>query len=143
MSDREDLIISFLKANGWAPSARRPLADDASFRRYERLREGQRTAVLMDAPSPIATTPEALIVARLFIGCGLATFVTCQVWCSQMFAKSIVGTVNATAAGCPRARCARWSLCGQVSVGSNSLIINGAAVQERRPNAATDNIVLG
>ena len=46
-----------------------------------------------------ATTPEALIVARLFIGCGLATFVTCQVWCSQMFAKSIVGTVNATAAG--------------------------------------------
>ncbi len=46
-----------------------------------------------------ATTPEALIVARLFIGIGLASFVTCQVWCSQMFAKSIVGTVNATAAG--------------------------------------------
>ena len=46
-----------------------------------------------------ATTPEALIVARLFIGCGLATFVTCQVWCSQFFAKNIVGTVNATAGG--------------------------------------------
>ena len=32
-----------------------------------------------------------LIVARLFIGIGLASFVTCQVWCSAIFAKSIVG----------------------------------------------------
>merc|ERR1719502_1305117 len=33
----------------------------------------------------------------LIIGLSLATFVTCQVWCSQFFAKNIVGTVNATA----------------------------------------------
>ena len=50
MSNRDDLINAFLQANGWGPRARRPLADDASFRRYERLREGMRTAVLMDAP---------------------------------------------------------------------------------------------
>ena len=52
MSDRDDLINAFLEANGWGPRARRPLANDASFRRYERLREGTRTAVLMDAPPP-------------------------------------------------------------------------------------------
>jgi len=39
------------------------------------------------------------IACRAFIGIGLATFVTSQVWCSQMFAKSVVGLVNATSAG--------------------------------------------
>merc|ERR1711990_894218 len=39
------------------------------------------------------------VTARITIGLSLATFVTCQVWCSQFFAKSIVGTVNATAGG--------------------------------------------
>merc|ERR1719267_43698 len=38
-------------------------------------------------------------IGRIIIGLSLATFVTCQVWCSQFFAKSIVGTVNATAGG--------------------------------------------
>jgi len=36
---------------------------------------------------------------RALIGFGLATFVPCQVWCSQMFAKKVVGTANATSAG--------------------------------------------
>jgi len=40
-----------------------------------------------------------LIAARLLIGLSLATFVTCQVWCSQMFTRSVVGTANATAGG--------------------------------------------
>ena len=39
------------------------------------------------------------ILARVVIGLSLATFVTCQVWCSQFFAREIVGTVNATAGG--------------------------------------------
>ena len=39
------------------------------------------------------------VIGRIVIGLSLATFVTCQVWCSQFFAKSIVGTVNATAGG--------------------------------------------
>merc|ERR1719238_676754 len=40
-----------------------------------------------------------LIMCRLFIGLGLASFVTCQVWCSQMFSKPVVGIANATAGG--------------------------------------------
>jgi len=39
------------------------------------------------------------ILMRCVIGCSLATFVACQTWCAQMFAKSIVGGANATAAG--------------------------------------------
>jgi len=39
------------------------------------------------------------IACRLFIGCGLASFVACQVWCTQQFSKKIVGLANATAGG--------------------------------------------
>jgi NNP family nitrate/nitrite transporter-like MFS transporter len=39
------------------------------------------------------------ITCRLFIGCGLASFVACQVWCTQQFSKKIVGLANATAGG--------------------------------------------
>lgn len=45
------------------------------------------------------TNATGFIICRCFIGFGLATFVACQVWCSQMFAKSVVGVANATAAG--------------------------------------------
>merc|ERR550514_336624 len=38
-------------------------------------------------------------VAVTIIGRGLATFVCCQVWCSQQFSKNVVGAANATAAG--------------------------------------------
>ena len=41
----------------------------------------------------------SFIAGRLLIGLSLATFVTCQVWCSQFFDRSIVGKVNATAGG--------------------------------------------
>ena len=41
----------------------------------------------------------AFIIGRIFIGLSLATFVTCQVWCSQFFDRSIVGKANATAGG--------------------------------------------
>jgi hypothetical protein len=40
----------FLDAHGWAGIAPQPLAGDASFRRYFRLADGARRAVLMDAP---------------------------------------------------------------------------------------------
>merc|ERR1719183_2353816 len=45
------------------------------------------------------TSPIGFLLCRCIIGCSLATFVACQVWCSQLFAKSIVGVANATAAG--------------------------------------------
>jgi nitrate/nitrite transporter NarK len=41
----------------------------------------------------------AFVAMRAVIGCGLATFVCCQVWCSQQFSKNVVGAANATAAG--------------------------------------------
>lgn len=50
MTERSVAIASFLKANGWCDEHRRPLSGDASFRRYERLTDGARQAVFMDAP---------------------------------------------------------------------------------------------
>ena len=47
---RDARIDAFLAASGWPHAARRPLAGDASFRRYERVVDGARSAVLMDAP---------------------------------------------------------------------------------------------
>jgi hypothetical protein len=40
----------FLAEHGWAGAEIRPLAGDASFRRYFRVHRGEQTAVLMDAP---------------------------------------------------------------------------------------------
>ena len=40
----------FLARHGWAGAEIRPLAGDASFRRYFRVHRGDETAVLMDAP---------------------------------------------------------------------------------------------
>ena len=45
-----DSAPAFLAAHGWAGAEIRPLAGDASFRRYFRVHLGQQTAVLMDAP---------------------------------------------------------------------------------------------
>ncbi len=45
-------IEQFLAAAGWAGAAVEPLAGDASFRRYFRIRRGDKTAMLMDAPPP-------------------------------------------------------------------------------------------
>lgn len=42
----------FLTRAGWAGASIEPLAGDASFRRYFRVVDRQRTAVLMDAPPP-------------------------------------------------------------------------------------------
>ena len=42
----------FLGRNGWGSATILPLAGDASFRRYFRVVDGRRRAVLMDAPPP-------------------------------------------------------------------------------------------
>ena len=43
-------VADFLHRSGWGTAQRRPLAGDASARRYERLTRGDETAVLMIAP---------------------------------------------------------------------------------------------
>jgi len=52
VGNREAVIWAFLAAHGWEAAARTPLAGDASFRRYERLRRQQMRVLLMDAPPP-------------------------------------------------------------------------------------------
>lgn len=52
MSDRDATIQAFLEKAGWGQATRRPLAGDASFRKYERVAQGDDNAVLMDAPPP-------------------------------------------------------------------------------------------
>src|ERR1700761_4023184 len=61
---RDDLIAVFLARNGFAPSELEPLAQDASFRRYLRIR-GARPAVLMDAPPPEDVRPFLRIADHL------------------------------------------------------------------------------
>ncbi|MDE4134758.1 phosphotransferase [Phaeobacter sp. QD34_3] len=51
MTDRTELITTFLEQAGYGSWTRSPLAGDASMRRYERLSSAQgETLVLMDAP---------------------------------------------------------------------------------------------
>ncbi|WP_296678699.1 phosphotransferase [Novosphingobium sp.] len=45
-------IDTFLAGAGWRDAEIEPLAGDASFRRYFRIRSGDRSAMLMDAPPP-------------------------------------------------------------------------------------------
>jgi aminoglycoside/choline kinase family phosphotransferase len=47
-----DGLDAFLATAGWSDAAIEPLPGDASFRRYFRLRRGEATAMLMDAPPP-------------------------------------------------------------------------------------------
>lgn len=64
MSDRDRALTDLLAATGFAAAERRPLAGDASTRRYERLILPGRRAILMDAapssesgPCPPGATP--------------------------------------------------------------------------------------
>ncbi|HKF70475.1 MAG TPA: phosphotransferase [Stellaceae bacterium] len=65
MTERTELIHGFLARAGWGDVPRRPLAGDASFRRYDRLEAPGRRAVLMDAPPPHEDVRPFLTVARL------------------------------------------------------------------------------
>lgn len=72
MADREDLIQGFLSRHGWGAADRRPLAADASFRRYERLQRDGERAVLMDAPPPQENVRPFVAIARRLRGVGLS-----------------------------------------------------------------------
>jgi N-acetylmuramate 1-kinase len=59
MVDRQAAIQAVLAQVGWNGAKRQHLAGDASDRRYERLRQGGETAVLMDNPPGGADDPAA------------------------------------------------------------------------------------
>lgn len=50
MSERDKNIMDFLNRSGLPHAKRQPLAGDASFRRYERILDGNSSYILMDAP---------------------------------------------------------------------------------------------
>ena len=61
----------FLAAHGWGGAEILPLAGDASFRRYFRVRRGDRVAVLMDAPPPHEDPRPFIGVAEWLVAHGL------------------------------------------------------------------------
>lgn len=62
----------FLAAHGWGGCEIRPLAGDASFRRYFRVHRGEQIAVLMDAPPPHESPGPFVAVAEWLAGAGLS-----------------------------------------------------------------------
>lgn len=62
----------FLAGCGWGGAEIVPLAGDASFRRYFRVRDGERRAVLMDAPPPHEDPRPFIAVAEWLSSCGLS-----------------------------------------------------------------------
>jgi aminoglycoside/choline kinase family phosphotransferase len=62
----------FLAGCGWAGARIEPLAGDASFRRYFRVVNGSRTAVLMDAPPPKEDVRPFVAVAEWLHSVGLS-----------------------------------------------------------------------
>lgn len=72
MTDRSALIERFLADAGWDRAERRVLADDASFRRYDRLTRNGERAVLMDAPPPMEDIRAFARVDALLLEMGLS-----------------------------------------------------------------------
>src|SRR5579862_6442563 len=70
--ERAAAIAGFLATAGWAAVEPAPLAADASFRRYYRLTDAKRRAVLMDAPPPHEDVRPYVAVAGMLRGHGLS-----------------------------------------------------------------------
>ena len=70
MPERTEIIAAFLDRHGWDPALRKPLAGDASFRHYDRLIDGDRRAVLMDAPPLQENIRPFVAIAELLSGLG-------------------------------------------------------------------------
>ena len=71
-SARAAAVADFLAAEGWGQTQPALLAADASFRRYYRLAESGRRAVLMDAPPPHEDVRPYVAVAAMLRGHGLS-----------------------------------------------------------------------
>lgn len=63
---------AFLTDAGWGGAAIAPLAGDASFRRYFRVADGDRRAVLMDAPPPHEDPRPFIAIAEQLLANGFA-----------------------------------------------------------------------
>ncbi len=72
---------AFLAKSGWEGAQILPLAGDASFRRYFRIVDGEREAVLMDAPPPHEDPRPFIHVAEYLVGIGLCA--------PQIFARDL------------------------------------------------------
>jgi aminoglycoside/choline kinase family phosphotransferase len=69
---RRQAMAAFLDAAGWSDATVVPLAGDASFRRYYRLRRDQSSVVLMDAPPPQEDINPYVTVAALLFDLGFS-----------------------------------------------------------------------
>jgi len=69
--ERDSAIAAFLAREGFGRARRTPLSGDASFRRYERLRQDERSVLLMDAPPEREDVRPYLRIARHLRGLGL------------------------------------------------------------------------
>src|SRR3954447_19724012 len=72
VEERKAALHGFLAAAGWAGVTPVMLAGDASFRRYYRLTDAGRRAVLMDAPPPIEDVGPFIAVAEMLRDLGLS-----------------------------------------------------------------------
>ena len=70
MTKRDASIENFLEANGQGRALRKELAGDASVRRYERLRGGDRPAILMDVDPLQPDAPAHQLDLRPFVRFG-------------------------------------------------------------------------
>ncbi len=62
----------FLQQYGWGDAILSPVAGDASFRRYFRVRDGDRRAILMDAPPPHEDPKPFIHIAEYLKDAGFA-----------------------------------------------------------------------
>jgi N-acetylmuramate 1-kinase len=69
---RRQTMAAFLDTTGWAGVPAAPLAGDASFRHYYRLRRDQSSVVLMDAPPPQEDIGPYVAIAALLRELGLS-----------------------------------------------------------------------
>jgi aminoglycoside/choline kinase family phosphotransferase len=87
--NRDDLISLFLARNGFSAGHLEPLAQDASFRRYLRIRGGT-PAVLMDAPPPENVRPFLRIAAHLCsIGLRIPTILAADEACGLVLEEDL------------------------------------------------------
>lgn len=80
MSERSK-IDDFLTTVGWSGACREPLCNDASFRRYERVIQNGKRAVLMDASSESENIQSFLTIAHHLAGLGFSA--------PQVFSKDL------------------------------------------------------